>query len=313
MNTRNTLVRTLRNAALGTALFALLPVAAMAQDATLPEKIKAAKALVVGIEATYPPMAYKDPKTNQRVGVNVDLVESIAKELGVSVKWEEMTFEQLMTSLTTGRIDMIGTAISDLPSRREKLTFVDYLVTGAQPFTTVAKKGAIKTEADLCGKTVGAPRTTNYFPVAQAWSEKNCVAAGKPAATINGTAGATATRLDLKQGRLDAAVLGPEYVAYLMADEPEHLCLGRRAADQDALRLCLQQEGYRLAGCGRDGPKGYDQEWQLPTGVAEVRPRTSGRDRSDDRRRYLSRPYFGDEHARRHSAPHRGAGGLGPG
>ncbi len=125
MNTRNTLARTLRNAALGTALMALLPVAAMAQNSALPEKIKAAKALIVGIEATYPPMAYKDPKTNQRVGVNVELVESIAKELGVAIKWEEMTFEQLMTSLTTGRIDMIGTAISDLPSRREKLTFVD--------------------------------------------------------------------------------------------------------------------------------------------------------------------------------------------
>jgi polar amino acid transport system substrate-binding protein len=225
MNTRSMLVRTLRDAALGGALFAVLPVAAMAQDASLPEKIKASRALVVGIEATYPPMAYKDPKTNQRVGVNVDLVESIAKELGVTIKWEEMTFEQLMTSVTTGRIDMIGTAISDLPSRREKLTFVDYLVTGSQPFTTTAKKETIKTEADLCGKTVGAPRTTNYFPVLQAWSDKNCVSAGKPAAAVNGTAGATATRLDLKQGRLDAAVLGPEYVAYLMADEPNTYAL----------------------------------------------------------------------------------------
>jgi polar amino acid transport system substrate-binding protein len=79
---------------------ALLPVAAMAQNSALPEKIKAAKALVVGIEATYPPMAYKDPKTNQRIGVNVELVEGIAKELGVTIKWEEMTFEQLMTAST---------------------------------------------------------------------------------------------------------------------------------------------------------------------------------------------------------------------
>ncbi len=198
----------------------LVPAAVSAQSANLPEKVKAAGAITVGIESTYPPMAYKDPKTNERIGVNIDLVESIAKELGIKVKWEEMSFEQLMTSLTTGRIDMIGTAISDLPSRREKLTFVDYLVTGSQPFTVTSKKDSIKTEADLCGKTVGAPRTTNYFPVLQAWSEKNCVAAGKPAASVNGTAGATATRLDLKQGRLDAAVLGPEYVAYLMADEP---------------------------------------------------------------------------------------------
>jgi polar amino acid transport system substrate-binding protein len=198
----------------------LVPAAVSAQSANLPEKVKAAGAITVGIESTYPPMAYKDPKTNERIGVNIDLVESIAKELGIKVRWEEMSFEQLMTSLTTGRIDMIGTAISDLPSRREKLTFVDYLVTGSQPFTVTSKKDSIKTEADLCGKTVGAPRTTNYFPVLQAWSEKNCVAAGKPAASVNGTAGATATRLDLKQGRLDAAVLGPEYVAYLMADEP---------------------------------------------------------------------------------------------
>lgn len=225
MSTLKPAIRILHAVAFGTALAILLPMGASAQNITLPEKLKSAGAIVVGIESTYPPMAYKDPKTNERIGVNIDLVESIARELGVKVKWEEMSFEQLMTSLTTGRIDMIGTAISDLPSRREKLTFVDYLVTGAQPFTTVAKKDTIKSEADLCGKTIGAPRTTNYYPIAQAWSEKNCVAAGKPAATINGTAGATATRLDLKQGRLDAAVLGPEFVAHLMADEPNTYAL----------------------------------------------------------------------------------------
>jgi len=186
----------------------------------LPAAVKSAGQIVVGIETTYPPMAFKDPKTNERAGFNVELVNAIAKELGISVKWEEMSFEQLMTSLTTGRIDMIGTAISDLPSRREKLTFVDYLATGAQPFALSAKAGELKSNADLCGKTVGAPRTTSYMPVTAAWSEKNCAGAGKPAITVNGTAGATATRLELKQGRLDAAVLGPEYVAYLMADEP---------------------------------------------------------------------------------------------
>ncbi len=201
---------------------AALPGAALAQDKAiaLPAAVKAAGQIVVGIESTYPPMAYRDPKTNERVGFNVELVTALAKELGVAVKWEEMSFEQLMTSLTTGRIDMIGTAISDLPSRREKLTFVDYLATGAQPFAMAVKAAELKANTDLCGKTVGAPRTTSYMPVTTAWSEKNCVAAGKPAIAMNGTAGATATRLELKQGRLDAAVLGPEYVAYLMADEP---------------------------------------------------------------------------------------------
>lgn len=201
-------------------LLAPLGIAAQTAGMPLPEKIKATRTLIVGIEATYPPMAYKDPQSNKRLGVNVELVEGIVKELGVAVQWEEMSFEQLTPSLATGRIHMIGTAFTDLPSRREKLTFVDYLATGAQPFTVATKSGTLKTHADLCGKTVGTPRTTSYYPVSIAWSDKNCVGAGKPAATINGTAGATAARLDLKQGRLDAAVLGPEYVAHLMADEP---------------------------------------------------------------------------------------------
>lgn len=214
-----------RRALAGVALAALATLGtatatAQTAAAALPASVKASGKLVVGIEATYPPMAYKDPASNQRTGFNVDFVEAIAKELGLSVQWEEMTFEQLIPAVTTGRIQMIGTATTDLPSRREKLTFVDYLVTGAQPFTVTAKGEAIKTPADLCGKTVGAPRTTSYYPVTMAWSDKNCTGAGKPAATVSGTAGATATRLDLKQGRIDAAVLGPEYVAYLMADEP---------------------------------------------------------------------------------------------
>lgn len=203
--------------AIALGLAAAAPASAQQGGIALPAGLKSAGQIVVGIETTYPPMAYKDPKTNERVGFNFELVNAIAKELGIPVKWEEMTFEQLMTSLTTGRIDMIGTAISDLPARRDKLTFVDYLATGAQPFT-LTTKAELKSNTDLCGKTVGAPRTTSYMPVTVAWSEKNC--AGKQPITVNGTAGATATRLDLKQGRLDAAVLGPEYVAYLMADEP---------------------------------------------------------------------------------------------
>lgn len=225
-----------------------LPASLHAQDKgiPLPAAVKSAGQIVVGIESTYPPMAYKDPKTNERIGFNVELVSAIAKELGIAVKWEEMSFEQLMTSLTTGRIDMIGTAISDLPSRREKLTFVDYLATGAQPFTMATKSGELKANLDLCGKTVGAPRTTSYMPVTAAWSEKNCVPAGKPAVTMNGTAGATATRLELKQGRLDAAVLGPEYVAYLMSDEPNTYALVGEPLNKTLFGLAFDKNNAEL-------------------------------------------------------------------
>lgn len=199
----------------------LMTAAAFAGPAAdlLPAAARDSGKVVVGIESSYPPMAFRDTATNERAGVNVELFLAMAKAMGVEVQWEEMSFEQLMTSLDAGRIDVIGTAISDLPSRREKMTFVDYIATGAQPFTVTAKAGDFKAQTDLCGRNIGAPRTTNYMPVAEAWSAETCVGDLKPA-KVTGTAGATATRLDLMQGRLDVGVLGREYVAYLMQQEP---------------------------------------------------------------------------------------------
>jgi polar amino acid transport system substrate-binding protein len=205
-------------ACLLTACFAIaLPGLASAQE--LPAATRSAGFLRVGIETTYPPMAYKDPATNERLGVNVDLVTAMAKDLKIEIRWEEMSFEQLLASLTTGRIDFSGTSMTDLPARREKLSFVDYVTTGGQLFTTLAQANALglKTATDLCGRSAATPRFTNYFPSAQAWSEKMC--AGKPLQVI-GTNGATAARTDLRQERATAAILGAEFVAHLRRQEP---------------------------------------------------------------------------------------------
>lgn len=99
--------RRLSAAALNLALVlaAATPAAARQGTIPLPAAMKSAGQIVVGIGTTYPTMAFKDPKTNERAGFNVELVNAIAKEFGIAVKWEEMSFEQLMTSLTTGHID----------------------------------------------------------------------------------------------------------------------------------------------------------------------------------------------------------------
>ncbi|MCG7357436.1 ABC transporter substrate-binding protein [Roseomonas mucosa] len=206
----------LKRLLLATAL--LMPLSVAAQ--TLPESIRAQGELRVGIEATYPPMAYKDPATNERRGVNVDLVTALGKELGISLRWEEMSFAQLIPSIATDRVDFSGTSMTDLPARREQLSFVDYISTGAQIFTTVAQQKGAREATDFCGRSVATPRTTNYFPQAQAWSEANCVAKGKTPLRVIGTEGAAAARTDLQQGRADGAILGAEYVVYLSQQNP---------------------------------------------------------------------------------------------
>ena len=63
----------------------------------------------------YPPLEFKDPKTSTLTGLDIDLGNALAKKLGVDVKWEEISFEQMVTALTTGRADMILSGMSDLP------------------------------------------------------------------------------------------------------------------------------------------------------------------------------------------------------
>ncbi len=190
------------------------------QPIPLPDAIRSAGVVRIGIEATYPPMAYKDPATNERRGFNVDLVTEIARVLGLRIQWEEMAFAQLIPALTTNRIDFSGSSMTDLPARRDRLSFVDYVSTGPQIFAMTAQSGDINQPADLCGKAIATPRTTAYFATVQAWSQANCVAQGRPAINVVGTEGATATRTDLRQNRVQAAVLGAEYVVYLSQQEP---------------------------------------------------------------------------------------------
>lgn len=201
----------------------LMAGAATAQTAAemVPADVRERGYLSVGIESTYPPMAFRDPETNERAGINVMLVDALGAVLDLEIRYEDMSFEQLMTSVASGRIDMIGTAISDLPSRRETMSFVDYLSTGAQPFGLVATASEMGASTDLCGHTVGAPRTTSYLPTLERWNTEHCVDAGLETMSVQGTGGASDTRLSLMQGRLDAGILGQEYVAYLMAQEPD--------------------------------------------------------------------------------------------
>src|SRR3546814_8713461 len=79
----------------------------------------------------------------------------------------------MLPSLQTGRVDLVMAGMSDLPTRRELQDFVDYLKTGAQFYTTVANAKEIKSTADLCGKKVGASRSTNWPKQIGEWSDAN--------------------------------------------------------------------------------------------------------------------------------------------
>lgn len=177
----------------------------------LPAEIAASKVIKVALNADYPPLEQKDPKTGQVTGFDIDLGEAMAKVLGVKLDWQDGAFEQMSPSLQSGRVDMIMSGFYDLPKRRGNFDFIDYLRAGAQFY--VQKSAAdIKTVTDLCGQTITTSRGTNFPDTTKAWSDKNCVAAGKPPLTIITDTDLGQQLSNLKQGRAVAAVQGLEAV-----------------------------------------------------------------------------------------------------
>jgi polar amino acid transport system substrate-binding protein len=255
---------------------AVLATVTSAQAAELPAEIKQAGVVKLTVNSTYAPMEYRDPATNELVGLDIDLANELAKRLGVKIVWSETPFAELIPSLQTRRADFIISGISDRASRRETADFVDYLATGPQFF--VMADNAAKDATDLCGKKVGTTRSTSFPVEIEKWSKQNCEPAGKPAIQYVPGENSIDVRNQLKQGRIDAAVQGSETLPYAQTQEPgKYRVVGEPFAkgyqgimfrkDDTALREVVTQH---LAAMISDGAyKAILEKWGLGANAVE--------------------------------------------
>jgi len=202
-----------------------LLVAALAGVATtsalaveLPPEIAKQGSIKVAIVPNYPPLEFRDPATNALMGFDVDLGEALGKKLGIKIDWQQTSFDQMMPAISTGRVDAILSGMTDMASRQDTATFVDYLRNGPRFFVQHARAAEFKDTAAFCGKKVGASRRTSFPKLIAAWSEAHC---GSSPIQFVGTEGSADARTQLRQGRIDAAVQGGETLPYMMDLEPD--------------------------------------------------------------------------------------------
>lgn len=202
-------------AAVAAAIFA----AGAAGAQALPERIASTKVVKVALNSGYPPMEMRDPVTNEFIGFDIDLGAAMAKKLGVTIEYQDGAFEAMTPALQSGRVDMIMSGFYDTPKRREIFDFIDYLRAGAQ-FYTLESLPELKSLTDLCGKTITTSRGTSYPDTVKAWSDKNCVAAGKGPIEVIVDTDLGQQLTNLKTGRAVAAVQGLEAVPTIVQTEP---------------------------------------------------------------------------------------------
>ncbi len=256
---------------------ALLCAPVMAAAAELPAEIARTKTLKVAIVPNYPPMEFKDPATGKLTGFDVELGEALGKKLGLTIAWQETSFDQMMPAIATGRVDAILSGMTDLATRHDTASFVDYLRSGPQFFVQASRAAEFGDMRGLCGKNVGASRRTSFPKEIEKWSDANC--AGNPIKFV-GTEGSADARTQLRQGRIDAAVQGSETLPYIMGIEPNvYMPVGKAIAFQyTGMAFPVKEKGLQQAvaealdGLIADGSyKALLAKWQLSeTGVEKA-------------------------------------------
>jgi polar amino acid transport system substrate-binding protein len=139
----------------------------------LPQAIRDKGTLVVGSDVAYAPVEYFDVDGKTPIGIDPDLGKAIGEQLGVTLKFENGTFDGLIASLTKSkRIDLIMSAMSDNKKRQAEIDFVDYFSAGTSILVKKGNPEKIMSLDDFCGKTVALQRGTTQDKVAEAQRTK---------------------------------------------------------------------------------------------------------------------------------------------
>lgn len=122
--------------------------------------------LVVGTDATYAPMEYMDEK-GEIVGIDIEIVDAIAEELGIEVEYKNIGWEPLFPAVDNDEVDFAVSSITITEKREESYDFTDpYYI--ANQLILVPDGSEITSFADLEeGKRVSAQINTTGHIVVQ--------------------------------------------------------------------------------------------------------------------------------------------------
>jgi ABC-type amino acid transport substrate-binding protein len=99
----------------------------MPQDSTATdtvwENIQKTGVIRVGTDPTWPPYQLRDDVTGEIVGFEVDLANACAEMLGLTIDWQDVSFDNIILSVQQGQLDMGVSGFSITPVRLDKVSF----------------------------------------------------------------------------------------------------------------------------------------------------------------------------------------------
>ncbi|WP_460492770.1 glutamate ABC transporter substrate-binding protein [Dactylosporangium cerinum] len=192
--------------------------------------------LIVGIDQNAYLTSYRDPRTGEVVGFEIDLAKEIARALlgnPDAIQWRAITTADRIPVLERGEVDMVIRTMTSTCERRQQVAFSTEYLTSAQRLL-VNKGSGIDDFEDLAGRKVCATRgSTSIVTIMKQPSKPVPVA--------------TDSTLDclvlLQQGQVDAVSTVDVLLIGLAAQDPSTEVVGKPVSDEPsavAMRLDAQ-------------------------------------------------------------------------
>lgn len=164
---------------------------------------------------TIPPEAWVDTNSGEWKGIDAEFAGPIAKKLGVKIEPVLLDHAALVPSITSGRVDMIA-ALYKTPERAKTLKYNQEPAWCAGDIVVTSDSNkSINSFTDLKSKTIGVVRASAQEIAAKKLEQED-------GATVKEYESADPMLLDVKAGRVDAAIWWSYTYDYALQKNPQY-------------------------------------------------------------------------------------------
>lgn len=203
-----------------------------ARAADLLDTVKTRGTLRIAVEGTYPPFNFKDPKTGQLAGYDVDVAKLVCARLGVKPEFVTTEWAAILAGLGAGKYDVIVSQVGITPRRQQAFDFSrPYTYSAPQLIVRRNETTTYRSLADLKGRKVGVGQGSVFEQQARAM----------PGIEVKSYPAAPENLQDLAFGRIDAALNDSLMVAYLLKSSQLPIRAGARVGDVERMGIAFRK------------------------------------------------------------------------
>jgi polar amino acid transport system substrate-binding protein len=170
----------------------------------LPQKIRDKGILTVATQPDFEPANFTPAGETGIRGYNVDLMEAMAKKLGIPIKWEKVPFDQILIGMQSGKFDAAIAGMTDRKQRQEQVDFIDYQWAGTVFMVQKGNPRGVTSAVDgACGLKIGDVKGSDAKRLVEMMAAA-CVAAGKTPTELISFPNSSDKNLAVTSGRIDA-------------------------------------------------------------------------------------------------------------